>query len=119
MICIPHVDAGWHTALVRMAYPEEGPLHCPASAEWAGLWGEEITDNGAEPRRVIGCSVLPLATCGSTNWACVPFEEDYPACIHQARPQDCPEPYDAETPEEQQGDGGEVTVCCRAFREPP
>ena len=75
-ICIPHVDAGWHTALVRKVPKEETPT-CPRSAQWAGFLGEEIAREGATPLQIIGCSVNPLATCSDYSWACVPFEADY------------------------------------------
>lgn len=113
-VCIPLVDAGWHTALVRMTFLPKAALRCPPSAPFAGLWGLEVTRPGGVPRRVIGCSVNPLATCAALSFACVPFEEGYPACIHQDGPQVCPDTYPVETRVEKDGEGGDVTVCCPA-----
>ena len=111
-ICIPHVDAGWHTALVRMVPRDAPPPHCPPSAAWVGLWGEEIVRYGAEPRRVIGCSVLPLATCDSLNWACVPYERDYPPCVLKDAQRECPAAYPRSTQVEPDGSAEPTLVCC-------
>jgi hypothetical protein len=118
-ICIPYVDAGWHTALVRMAYPEEGELTCPESAKWPGLWGAELTAPNVERRNVIGCSVQPSTTCGHLSMACVPREEDYPPCVLQANQNSCPGsdsaliPYTVLTKVEPYGGGDPTTVCCQ------
>ncbi len=118
-ICIPHVDAGWHTALVRMVPKSSGMPTCPASAQWPGLKGEEITPPGIEPRLVVGCSVNPMSTCESTSWACVPFEQDYPACVLQTDQDACPDPYPLETRVTPQGGGAPSTVCCRLPEDAP
>ena len=113
-ICIPHVDAGWHTALVRMV-PRDAPQpRCPPSAAIVGLWGDEIVRYGAEPRRVIGCSVFPLATCASLNWACVPDEPDYPPCVLKDAQSECPPAYPLSTRVEPDGSAEPTLVCCAA-----
>ena len=113
-ICIPHVDAGWHTALVRMV-PRDAPQpRCPPSAAIVGLWGDEIVRYGAEPRRVIGCSVFPLATCASLNWACVPDEPDYPPCVVKDAQTECPAAYPLSTRVEPDGSAEPTLVCCAA-----
>jgi hypothetical protein len=111
--CIPYVDAGWHTSLVKMAHLPKSQLRCPPSAPFAGFTGVEIPENGSEPRNVIGCSVNPLATCSSLSFACVPFEEDYSACVNQADNRDCQYGYyKVKTTVEEDGVGGQITVCC-------
>lgn len=116
--CVPYVDNGWHLGLFRMAHLPRSQLRCPPTAPNAGLVGEEIPFDRVVPRRVIGCSVNPVATCSSTAFACVPFEIEYPACISQDGPQDCPADYPDEIRVEKDGDGGEVTVCCRDAVDP-
>lgn len=116
--CVPYVDNGWHLGLFRMAHLPRSQLRCPLTAPNAGLVGEEIPFDRVVPRRVIGCSVNPVATCSSTAFACVPFEIEYPACISQDGPQDCPADYPDEIRVEKDGDGGEVTVCCRDAVDP-
>lgn len=111
-VCVPHVGAGWHTALVRMAHMPKDELRCPDSAPFPGLSGQEVTPLGVAPRRVIGCSVQPLATCTALSFACVPFEQDYPACVNQEGSQSCPTSYAARTLIEKDGEGGTTTICC-------
>lgn len=114
--CIPYVDGGWHTSLVKMSYAPKHQLHCPGS--FAGFFGVEIPVDATPPRNVIGCTVQPLATCSSLSYACVPFAEGYDACIHQADEDECLDPYPLETMVERDGDGGLITVCCRGPERP-
>lgn len=116
--CIPYVDAGWHTALVKMAFPEQGALDCPDTAPFAGMAGQEIPAGDTEPRLVIACSVNPLPRCPSVIFGCVPEEVDYPPCVLQSGSQRCPDPYPIPTAVQQPGAGGEVTVCCEAPEAP-
>lgn len=116
--CVPYVDAGWHTVLARMAFLPKHLLTCPESAPNAGLYGVEIPETGAMPRRVVGCSVNPYSSCPSPGLTCVPFELDYAACITQSGPHDCPDDYPQRTSVEEDGLGAEATICCRPPPQP-
>lgn len=110
--CVPYVEATWDMALVRMAHIPKHQLHCPDSAPFSGFSGVELPERNAAPRNVIACTVNPLATCPSLAFACVPFEEDYPACVVQSGSLACPPEYDhIETTVDAEGDT--KTVCCR------
>lgn len=111
-ICIPHLDAGWHTALVKTAPQTDPKPQCPAVAEWAGLVGEEIPPPGMEPRHIVGCSVFPLATCASINWACIPFAAGYTACVLKDDQNQCEGPYKFEALVTPEGGGDPTIVCC-------
>jgi hypothetical protein len=117
-ICTPYVDAGWDLALVKMAYLEDGPFDCPKSAEWPGLWGEEITDVNIAPRSVLACSVHPFATCSDASLACVPKEEGFPPCAIQTGHQDCLGLYMTKTEVKPYGGGDLSTVCCKGLEDP-
>jgi hypothetical protein len=114
-ICVPFVDVGWHFGLFRMAYIPQSELTCPASAPNAGLVGVEVPAGRSAPRNVIGCSINPFSTCPSgSGLVCVPFEPEYPPCVTQDGPQDCPQDdYPDDSRIEKDGPGGEATVCCR------
>lgn len=114
--CIPYVEAGWDTSLVKMAHLPKHQLHCPGS--FAGFIGVELPVDNTPPRNVIGCTVHPLATCSSLSHACVPFEEGYDACINQSDAGECMAPYSRQTIVEQDGTSGLMTVCCRDPEEP-
>jgi len=118
-ICIPHFDAGWHTALVRKV-PIDQPAHCPQSAEWPGFLGEEVVGPGEEVHRIIGCSVNPLATCHDYSFACVPYELDYPPCILQSGQDSCPSgsSYPVKTQAIPEEGGALTTICCRSASDP-
>jgi hypothetical protein len=113
-ICTPYYDAGWDLALVKIDYLEKGQLtfECPESAEWAGLWGEEVVFWNIAPRSVLACSVHPLATCGDLGSACVPKEEEFPACAIQTGQHDCPGLGLIPTEVKPYGGGDLSTVCC-------
>jgi hypothetical protein len=119
-ICTPYVDAGWDLALVKMDYLEAGQtrFECPESAEWAGLWGEEVAYWNIAPRSVLACSVHPLATCSDLSLACVPKEEGFPPCAIQTGKHDCPPPYSGPTEVKPYGGGDRSTVCCKHFEDP-
>jgi hypothetical protein len=111
-ICTPYVDAGWDIALVKMAYLEDGPFDCPKSAEWAGLWGEELTNPYITPRSVLACSVQFFATCADPSSVCVPKEEGFPPCLVQSGRHGDSDPYNLKT-EVKPYDGSDLsTVGC-------
>jgi hypothetical protein len=119
-ICIPYVAAGWDTALVRMVpQSEKDTTACPETAPYAGLTGIEITPDGSPGRFVLGCSVLPLATCESLSHVCVPFEKDYPACVLRVSQDDCPGGYSFVTTVAPHGAFAPTTVCCNPDEPPP
>jgi hypothetical protein len=114
-MCVPHVDAGWQSALVRKMPVSEGRPGCPQSAEWAGLFGQEIGPPDGVAQYVVGCSVNPLATCPDYSWACVPYEPAYQACVVQLEQGSCPGPgsgYTLKIIVDPEGGGAPTTVCC-------
>lgn len=117
-VCVPYMDSTWDMALVGTASNSRVPLHCPASAPFAGMSGTEIPPDRGPARDVLACSVNPQPTCSSDTFVCVPFDPVFAPCILQPGPQFCPGTYPLPMTV-QSAAGHTITVCCEGPDEDP